>query len=262
MEKNNLVKKTIIPISLQLLPFQEGSAYNEAAKAYGGQPMHDPVHHYITAQNGPNDETFNAGESYADSSNNLPTYAEPYYGYSGVAPAPASAPAPGPYGGYNTGVYNPGAFSIQSGYDGYLVPGPAQQAKSAVARSDPIEQTSALSNFFPSMRSIANIFGFLVATVFGGGITTLVCFFTPLCSITFLPFGVRRTEADIGQSMEQAVNEAQEKLMKSAEKITKMEKEEKANVPAKITAKELEPEDKLKSDNLEKVEKSSAATSK
>lgn len=221
--------------------------------------MHDPVHNYIIAQHGPNDETFNAGESYADSSNNLPTYAEPYYGYPGVAPgvAPAPAQAPGPYSGYNTGVYNPGAFSIQSGYDGYLVPGPAQQqAKSAVARNDPVEQTSALSNFFPSMRSITNILGLLVASVFGGGITTLVCFFTPLCSITFLPFGVRGNEP----GREQMKDESQENLMKSVEMITEMKNEEKINTAAKITTKELEPKDKSNSDNLEKVEKSSAAT--
>lgn len=244
---------------MQIVQFQEGSAYNEAAKAYD-QPIHDPIHRYITTQNSPNDGTFNAGEGYADSLNNLPTYAEPYYGYPGVVPAPA--PAQGPYSGYNTGVYNPGAFTIQSGYDGYLVPGPAQQqAKSVVARNDPVEQTSALSNFFPSMRSIANILGLLTATIFGGGITTLICFFTPLCSITFLPFGVRRAEADIEQ-LDEAVNEAQVKLTKSVEKITKMENEEKANTPTKITAKGLEPEDKSNSDNLEKVEKSSAATPK
>lgn len=109
----------------------------------------------------------------------------------GVVPVYTGLGNFGPY------VYNhPGAFAVQSGYEGYLVPGPASQA---VATVDSDEGTSspfsALTNFLPNPRTLIStagralsvIAGLIGITVMGSNLVTGVCSLTGLCS-GVLPF--------------------------------------------------------------------------
>lgn len=160
----------------------------------------------------------------------------PYNGYSGIVPYAAG-------NGYNPNVggYNSGAFAVQSGYEGYLVPGPPQAPvapkKEVSSRSSVASLFGPLSSTFSALsRSLPeNPFSFLLgivgATVFGGGITTLLCTFTPFCSITFpfLPFrsGLKSlAKTYVGP-------ENAELLEKAIDKFSNMQTEERANAAAK-----------------------------
>lgn len=127
-----------------------------------------------------------ADSAQAESTNALPTYADPalvaypYSGLSGIIP----------YAGANVaGAYNPGAFAVQSGYEGYIVPGPPElaQERAVVTSTElPIVGTitnslTSLTNTLPvSIRSFATqaitlIGAFLGLGVLGGGLTTAIC---------------------------------------------------------------------------------------
>lgn len=110
-----------------------------------------------------------------------------------------------PYANGNIGGgYNPGAFAVQSGYEGFLVPEPPKAiAEKAVAKSNNelpfigsiTSAFTSLTSGLPSpLRSFATqafaiLSALLGATVVGGGLTTAICTFTPLCTISFaLPF--------------------------------------------------------------------------
>lgn len=111
-----------------------------------------------------------------------------------------------PYANGNIGGgYNPGAFAVQSGYEGFLVPEPpkavAEKAVQPKSNNElpfigSISSTiTSLTNSLPSpLRSFASqafaiLSALLGATVVGGGLTTAICTFTPLCTISFaLPF--------------------------------------------------------------------------
>lgn len=109
------------------------------------------------------------------------------------------------FGNFGPYVYNhPGAFAVQSGYEGYLVPGQASQSLATVDSEDGFNPFSGLSNVLPSPRTVLStvgralgiMFGLLGVTVVGGGMSTAICTFTPLCSILGLPFKLTRTGSD------------------------------------------------------------------
>lgn len=139
---------------------------------------------------------------YAESSNALPSYVDPGQlpytvpqGYSGIAPYADANIA------YADSGYNPGAFAVQSGYEGYLVPGPPPVAVEASSKEITPKQAQpsffeSISNPFTSlvaslplprsvMGFIQSLFGMMSMMGMGAAMTTAICTFTPLCSISF-----------------------------------------------------------------------------
>lgn len=205
-------------------------------------------------------------DSNAEASNEVPAFIEPgYNGYSDF----------GPYGSPN-GYNSDGSFSVQNGYEGFLVPGPPGQ-KAVVAREplpNPLGSISALTSSIPETmrqttsllgRSFAFLLGLLGVTVFGGGITTAICTFTPLCTISFaIPFlpalGVRSGLRDVAETLD--MSDTANMLAKSISKLAKMQPDEKANFAAKASAQV--PEADIKSSPTEsiRVDKVEAVTAK
>lgn len=175
----------------------DSNGYDASRMAYSVYASPDSSIQYVAvpAQNAESDsitgEASNTVASYADAG--LSSY--PYTGLSGIVP----------YASSNIGGgYNPGAFAVQSGYDGFLVPVAPQEETKAVEPKSNNEVpflstitstiTSLTSGLPTSMRSFATqavtvISALLGLTVLGGGLTTALCTFTPLCTISFaLPF--------------------------------------------------------------------------
>lgn len=181
----------------------------------------------------------------AEPSNAIPSYAEPgsypYTGYSGIAS----------YAGGNIGGgYNPGAFAVQSGYDGYLVPTKPVEEKAIEPKSNnelpfigAIQNTiNSLTNSLPtSLRATGSLVGqaftvlagILGLTVLGGTLTTAICTFTPLCTISFaLPFA----RSSLRSLAKPFVGEQNAELLDSTlMRLTKMQNEEKDKLTAKST---------------------------
>lgn len=105
-----------------------------------------------------------------------------------------------PYGpGFPGG---PAGFSVQTGYEGFLVPSFPPPPPPPAGFFD------ILGSIIPNPRSIVSLFmrsgsyliNALAVLFFGGAVTTAVCTFTPLCTISFaaLPFlGLRDTAKTI-----------------------------------------------------------------
>lgn len=172
---------------------------------------------------------------------------DPYSGY----------PSPSPY--RNIGAYNTGAFSVQSGYEGYLVPGPPHPKSALLAEESPS------SNFPVSMRQVSSylrtalsLFArFISLTVFGGGIATAICTFTPLCTISFASplIPVRSVQENVKNLAEPYIGpEMAEMVQNAVDKFSKMQTEEKEKMVAKSTPDQ--PESDLKED-LSKTDKDS-----
>lgn len=181
----------------------------------------------------------------AESSNAIPSYVEPgsypYTGFSGIAP----------YAGANIGGgYNPGAFAVQSGYDGFLVPVNPTEKKAVEPKSNnelpfigAIQRTiTSLTNSLPtSMRSAGSLVGQAITVlagllglgVLGGTLTTAICTFTPLCTITFaLPF----TRSNFRTLAKPFLGEQNTDLLDSTlMRLTKMQADEKDKLTAKST---------------------------
>lgn len=218
----------------------DSEMYDASKSSYPVYTKPDPVQQYATSYNQEKDINAEPSEqltSYLEPVGNYPQYA----GYSGIVP----------YASANVGGYNPGAFAVQSGYEGYLVPGPpqalAEPKKEVVSRNsftsflDPISSTvSSLARSFPGSmmfgRSLSFLLGLLGVTVFGGGITTALCTFTPLCTISFaLPFaGLRSGFKELAKSYVGPENA--DMLDKAIETFTKMETQERAQAAAKSEA--------------------------
>lgn len=132
---------------------------------------------------------------------------------------------------YNT----PGAFAVQSGYEGYLVPGSADTSQS-VATVEPDDRVSNLfsgiANVFRSPRTLVTtlgrafgvVFGLLGFTMMSGGMTYAVCYFTPLCTFSFAPFFSKRLNPKYWlenylDSNERLLDEANEKYEKMQDEI-------------------------------------------
>lgn len=109
--------------------------------------------------------------------------------------------------------YNPQYALQASGYQGYLLPEQQQEPEETEVESVEADENNPLNMeltaLMPSFRqvgsvlgrSLAFIFGLFGVTVFGGGITTAICTFTPLCTITFaLPFiGLRTSVKELSE---------------------------------------------------------------
>ena len=99
----------------------------------------------------------------------------------------------------STGYPNPGGFSIQSGYEGFLVPAihhpptPPYGVFMDILRAIIPYPRNIISLI---MRSGSYLLGTVGVVLFGGAVTTAVCTLTPLCTISFaaLPLlGLRDT---------------------------------------------------------------------
>lgn len=180
------------------------AVYDENSGQFPVYVQPDPVQQYVNSYNIEQDDTSDneGAESTFDGSAVYPNPSQ----YSGILP----------YSGYPG--FNPGAFAVQTGYEGYLVPSPAPVAVERVSEDDesnPLSSTiSSLTSLIPGARqatqmigrSLVFLLGLVGVTIFGGGMTTAICTFTPLCSISFagaLPFvGLRTTAKKIADSLE------------------------------------------------------------
>lgn len=155
-----------------------------------------------------------------------------------------------PYQGYP--IYpNPGGYSVQTGYEGYLVPsfpGPVlPPGPASFLAGGPFEF---LQNSLPYPRTIFSAFtrsaGYLFSAlgviIFGGALTTGICTFTPLCSISFalpfLPLLALRESAkkltdviDMDADTSERVRRAAEFVQAALEKYNKMQNTLEAEKP-------------------------------
>lgn len=191
----------------------------------------------------------------------------------------------GPYGGIvplSYYDYNPHAFHVQSGVNGYLVP---QIPSSAVATTENQETSltellsdtigSSITDIIPGSsrqlsvvlrRSMVFLTSLFRLTVFGGSITTAICYFTPLCTISFaLPFiglrsGVKRVvdSMNIGEAQANQLMLATD-LVESA--IRKMQSLQKTG-EIKSTLDKFEPETTVIDSNETAAEKKAAENDK
>jgi hypothetical protein len=90
-------------------------------------------------------------------------------------------------------TYSDPGFSVQSGYEGYLVPEQAQD-KSVLAAPWLLGSLLPFSKLGLALFPKAGLFvlGFLLLLLIGGAFTTAVCAFTPICTISFLGLGLTR----------------------------------------------------------------------
>lgn len=198
---------------------------------------------YVSSQNAETDA------ANAESTNAIPTYVEPI-------PTSASYPYPGlseiiPYANGNIGSgYNPGAFAVQSGYEGYIVPGPPEVAQVKAIESSNIPFVGAISNTLApltnvlpaSFRSLATqaitIIGALLGfTVLGGGLTTALCTLTPFCTISFaLPFTLPFARSGLKIIAKPFVGEENAELLENTlMRLSKMQSKELNELAAKTS---------------------------
>lgn len=182
----------------KLQDLNDSNGYDAARMSYPVYMLPDSAQQYVSmpaenVQTDPiNGESSNAIPSYVESSPEL----YPYGGYSGIVPY---------VNGNIGGGYNPGAFAVQSGYDGYLLPVQPKAVKEKAKSNTELPFISTISNAITSLTSslptsmratgafgtqaAAAITAFLSFVLLGGGLTTAVCTLTPWCTITFsLPF--------------------------------------------------------------------------
>lgn len=192
--------KTAITLSILLQPL-ENPAYDP--NMYQNFVPQDNVQQYVSSY---------AGHPFGPASG--PGGIDPYsiHGPTGYSMAPGLA---GPYGGipYGPGFPGgPGAFTVQSGYEGFLVP-------SVLPPPPPPPFAGAvglLQNLLPLPRSLMSlimrsgsyIFNSLAVVLLGGAVTTAFCTLTPLCTITFaaLPLlGLRDTATALQKTLGQEI---------------------------------------------------------
>lgn len=161
----------------------------------------DPVQQYASS----------FGNSFGDidnvqSSNDVDSIVTPYeYAYQPAAPLQDYQNSYPAYNenGYASTPYNSGAFHVETGVEGFFVPKPHQAVEVIEPRvPSSFSGFSALSTLMPTAlrtaasflgRSVSLIVGALGMVILGGGVTTAICSFTPLCTISFVPLiGVRR----------------------------------------------------------------------
>nr|CAD7424805.1 unnamed protein product [Timema monikensis] len=104
---------------------------------------------------------------------------------------------------YPTYAYAEPGYNVQSGYEGYLVP-VAHAANAALGAFDeggsfgPFDGFTDLLHFIPGvgLKLLSKVgvwlLGFVFMVLVGGAFTVAVCTFTPICTLTFLGFGVTR----------------------------------------------------------------------
>lgn len=154
------------------------------------------------------------------------------------------------------GPYNPtdGTFSVQSGVDGYIIPAGldgSRQSTAVVAKDDEDEDKedsnplASLLQFLPSFRTFSQIggrffsvlLGLLGVTAVGGGVTTALCTYTPLCTIGLGPLlapifarslersVMKNIDPEVVGQIEQTVDHLKSALVKfnGLQKIAKIE---------------------------------------
>lgn len=209
----------------------------------------------------------------ADASDSTATYA--------VAPA-------GPYGGvvplpyYN---YDPSPFQYEQSANEYLMP----QMPSSAMESDETEDTSMAELFSPladsmgitdmlptstrqlvelARRSLGMFTTLIGATIFGGSVTTALCTFTPLCTISFaLPFlglrsGLKRVAETLrfGEAQTNHLMQATELVETAIRKMQTLQKAGQMQSAVEQTEPEatlIEPSDKVAEKSVD-VNKSAA----
>lgn len=232
----------------------------------------DPVQKYATSFSAENNGVA------LEPSNEVPSVIDPYSAYSnqvsGAYSPQGSAYNPAAYNpsAFNPQVYNPGAFHVQTGYEGYLVPGNPPASQKKIATREPSSFFVPLSRSFQALasgipgtvrqtgsllaRSFTLLLGLLGMTIVGGAITTTLCTFTPLCTISFVPF-VRNVknyaEPFVGSEKAEMLEQTMKALEKSVDTVNKMNAKEKALMAAKSESTVPETEIKEKSSD-EKVE--------
>lgn len=177
--------------------------------------------------------------------------------YAGYAPDAVQQYVAGgmiPYQGGGYPIYpNPGGFSVQTGYEGYLVPSyPAPIIPPPVpgpyigAGGGPFDY---LRDIMPYPRTIFGaitktggwLLGAIGVVLFGGALTTGICTFTPLCTITFaaLPFLALRDTAkkfsdviDIDADTVDRVRRAADFVQAALEKYNKLQETLEEGQPA------------------------------
>lgn len=214
-----------------LFGLQEQAVYG----AYqGGNEYNDPVHQYVSSF-GADTEALEA-----EPTNESASLVDPYAAYDPNVYNPSAPNA------FQSGAYNPGAFHVRTGYEGYLVPGLPKQAvqQETVASREPqtfFSPLTAFTNNLPQTmrqagsllgRSFVFLLGLLGVTVFGGGITTAICTFTPLCTISFaLPLvGIRSGVKEMAENYIGA--DSTKFVLQAIEKYSKMQPDEKASMAA------------------------------
>lgn len=212
--------------------------------AYPVYTLQDAVP-YNTAQNADTDA------ANAESSNAIPTYVEPLptaasYPYAGL-----SEIIPHANGNFGGG-YNPGAFAVQSGYEGYIVPAPPEAVQAKAVESSNLElpyvgaitsTLTPLANALPvSMRAFATqaitVIGALLGfTVLGGGLTTALCTLTPFCTISFaLPFALPLARSGLKAIARPFVGEENAELLEhTLMRLSKMQSKQQDVLAAKTT---------------------------
>ncbi|KAK2576907.1 hypothetical protein KPH14_005529 [Odynerus spinipes] len=130
--------------------------------------------------------------------------------------------------------YSDSGYGLRSGLEGYLVP-------ITTSSHDKHEWSSGLVTSLIPFASNVMTYGaqvgtyllhFLLALVVGGVVTTLVCTFTPVCSISFLglslsKYGVKEQVADLARTYitPESVNAATVLVTKAIDKYNAMQRE-------------------------------------
>lgn len=179
--------------------------------------------------------------------------------YGGPYPPGANAVGYPVYGG----GYGPAGFGVQTGFEGYYVPSgvpiPPPPPPPGPGFLDVFRNNLPYSRTMWSMlmRSGTYLLSSIGVVLFGGAVTTAICTFTPLCTITFaaLPLlGLRDTlnsktikETIASELTSDRARRAAEVLLTAVEKYSKLQDE-----PKKVTKIE---------DSHSAVEKKASATS-
>lgn len=139
--------------------------------------------------------------------------------------------------------YGNSGYAIQTGYEGYLVPSvlPQQNTDSWI--------TEIGTSLFPSsdeillygIRAGIYLLHFVFAIILGGAFTTMICTFTPVCTIDFIGFGlvnnhkVKEQITDLSRSYltDETVNAATILITKALDNYATMQRERCENTKRK-----------------------------
>nr|XP_034173051.1 uncharacterized protein LOC117600996 [Osmia lignaria] len=136
--------------------------------------------------------------------------------------------------------YGNNGYAIQTGYEGYLVPAVVPQQNTDSAWITEIG-TSLLpfsdEILLYGIRAGAYLLHFLFAIILGGAFTTVVCTFTPICTISFIGFGftnnhqVKEQVAELSQGLlnDEVVNVATILISRALDNYAAMQRERQEN---------------------------------
>jgi hypothetical protein len=139
-----------------------------------------------------------------------------------------------PQGPYNN-AYDPAAFAMQTGYEGFLVP---------MANNQPT-LFSTVRALVPSMKTILFAIGKIASVLigatgvllFGALLTTITCAFTPFCTISFLDSHLNKFKTKTQEIAEQIGQEVTAERVKRAAEFVKLALEKYNQLNAEIKSK-------------------------